>query len=84
VRKVELTLHMRRGGDLAVQAAGCPRAELRAELEDGTVLSGGEGTVTLDDANPTSGGAVTGSYTWTTTRAGAPFPMRGAFHLTLP
>ena len=40
VRKLELTLHIRRDGDLTVQTEGCPRAELRAELEDGTVLSG--------------------------------------------
>lgn len=84
VRKVELTLHLRSAGELPIGGDGCPRAELRAELEDGTALTGGEGTVTVQTSNLAAGSAVSGTYSWTATRAGAPFPMRGEFNLTLP
>ena len=46
--------------------------------------SRGEGTVTVDTAELRSGGAVSGSFSWTATRQGVPFPMRGEFNLTLP
>lgn len=84
VRKVELTLHLRAEGELPIRADGCPRAELRAELEDGTVLTNGEGTVTVQTSNLVAGNAISGTYSWTATRAGAPFPMRGEFNFTLP
>ncbi|MCB9661738.1 MAG: hypothetical protein R3B40_12265 [Polyangiales bacterium] len=84
IRKIELTLHLGRSGQLAVQQGGCPRAELRAELEDGTILTGGEGTVDVQRAELQSGGQVMGTYSWTATRAGAPFPTRGEFSFTLP
>ncbi|MCB9626382.1 MAG: hypothetical protein H6725_03320 [Sandaracinaceae bacterium] len=84
VRKVALTLHLQGAGEAQVRADGCPRAELRAELEDGTELTGGEGSVVIQEANLTSGGTVSATYSWTATRGGAPFPMRGELTFTLP
>lgn len=84
VRKVELTLHLRGRGELPIRADGCPRAELRAELEDGTVLTGGEGTVAVQATGSSPGDTVAATYSWTATRGGAPFPMRGEFNFHLP
>lgn len=84
VRKVQLTLHLRGQGELPIRADGCPRAELRAELEDGTTLSGGEGTVTVQTPSVSAGAVVSATYSWTATRGSTPFPMRGEFNLTLP
>jgi hypothetical protein len=84
VRKVQLTLHLRGQGELPIRADGCPRAELRAELEDGTVLTGGEGTVTVLTSSLSAGDVVSATYSWTADRGNTPFPMRGEFNLTLP
>ncbi|MBK8410483.1 MAG: hypothetical protein IPL19_21235 [Sandaracinaceae bacterium] len=84
VRKVQLTLHLRGQGELPIRADGCPRAELRAELDDGTTLSGGEGTVTVLTSSLSAGDRVSATYSWTATRGTTPFPMRGEFNLTLP
>ena len=48
------------------------------------MLTDGEGTVTVQTSNLVAGNAISGTYSWTATRAGAPFPMRGEFNFTLP
>ncbi len=46
--------------------------------------SGGEGMVHVERAALSAGGEVSGTYSWTVMRGGAPFPMRGEFRFTLP
>jgi hypothetical protein len=80
VRSVRISL--RGSGDAhPIEGSACPAATMRVTLEDGTVLTGGGGSVRITSRTEAE---MRGTFDWTTRAGGEPFPIKGEFSLKLP
>jgi hypothetical protein len=67
-----------------LRSGECPSASLEATLDDGRVLRGGEGTVTVETWNPEPGGEATVHFVWTPRLGREPMPFHGEGRFTIP
>jgi len=86
VREVSLELALRAPASFSLAPVRCPEATLDTRLEDDTVLRGGRGQITVSAFTPSGAGSgfLTGSFSQTALRAGAPVTVRGEFRIPLP
>jgi hypothetical protein len=69
------------GGSHDIQGKACPAATLQATLGDGTVVTGGTGSVRVSSRTKDE---VRGTFDWTPSVAGEPFPLKGEFFAKMP
>lgn len=86
VREIAITLVVRAPTTLPITATACPGAFVDTTLEDGSVLSGGRGDVTVTSLVRAgrAPGFVTGTFAQTAMRNGTPVTIRGDFRIPLP
>jgi hypothetical protein len=66
-----------------LEGQGCTRAGIETELEDGSVLRGGQGHVQVDSAEGADG-SIRGKFSQTVLRNGVPVTVDGTFVLERP
>ncbi|NLE47750.1 MAG: hypothetical protein GX614_05065 [Sandaracinaceae bacterium] len=80
VRRVRVALRGQ-GDRFKIGGTTCPAALVEAELENGSLLTAGEGEVQVDRAKP---GELSGKLVWTPIHGSEPLPFRGNFAFRLP
>lgn len=80
VRSVSVSLRGE-ASSYTIGASNCPSAVVEATLEDGTILRGGKGKLSVDRS---TAGELSGELEWTPVHESEPLPFRGNFAFKLP
>jgi hypothetical protein len=83
VRSVLIRFATAAAGEVPNAVDGCPRGSVAVTVEDGTSLSGGTGTVTVESLRLRPGGVTYGRFSYTTNHAGRPITVRGTFAIPI-
>lgn len=84
VREVKVMVNATGPGEIPLGGTGCPSASIEATLEDGRVLTGEDGTVTIRHLAGTGTPVLEGTFSWTPRLDGHPLLIRGIVFAPAP